>query len=141
MLRKLKVSDKADALRKVALFEGCTPAELEEIVGLTTDLPVAEGKVLCREGDLGHEFFVLIEGTAEITNEAGARFTVGPGDFFGELALLDDGPRMATVTMTSSGHVLVLSGVEFRALLRVSPGIALRMLAVLGRRVRAIDGH
>ncbi len=141
MLRKLKTSDKAEALQKVPLFAACTPAELQEISGLSTDADVTDGQVLCNEGERGHEFFVLVSGTAAITNESGLNTVVGPGEFFGELALLDDGPRTATVTMTSDGHVLALSGTEFRAVLRAAPTIAVRMIPVLGSRLRAAAGY
>jgi CRP/FNR family cyclic AMP-dependent transcriptional regulator len=137
MLRKLKTSDKAEALRKVPLFAPCTTAELEEIAGLSSEVAVQEGQVLCSEGSIGHEFFVLTEGSALVSTEAGTSITVGAGDFFGELALLDDGPRTATVTMASDGQVLDMSGTEFRSLLRAAPAIAVRMLPVLAARLRA----
>lgn len=139
-MRKLKASDKADALRGVPLFAGCSQAELKQITALTTDLAVTEGQVLCKEGDSGREFFVLVEGSAEGRSGRGKKASISAGDFFGELSLLDDGPRTMTVTMTSDGHVLIMTGAEFRALLRVAPSIALRVLATLAGRLRKAEG-
>jgi len=136
VLRKLKTDEKVDALRQIPLFAPCTDGELKELSSLATEVAVSEGQVLCQEGEVGHEFFVLTHGTAEVTSAVFEPLALGPGDFFGELALLDDGTRVASVTMTSDGQVLVLSGSEFRRLLRAVPGIAVRMLSVLGDRLR-----
>lgn len=139
MFRKLKTSDVNEALKKVPMFEACSDDELQQIMGLTSEAAVHDGQVLCREGDRGHEFFVLMDCSATLTSADGRTVDLGPGDFFGELALLDDGPRTMTATMTSEGHVLVMTGTEFRSLLRSAPGIAVNMLAVLAARLRASE--
>ncbi len=137
MLRKIKTSESIEALKKVPLFTGCSPSELDQILGLTTKSTVKAGQVLCREGNVGREFFVLVDGTTQVTSASGPDVEVGPGAFFGELALLNDGPRSKTVTMLTDGQVLVMTGAEFRELLRVSPEISLFMLGVLADRIRA----
>jgi CRP-like cAMP-binding protein len=137
VLRKIRTSESIEALKKVPLFAGCSPSELDKILGLTTNSAVHAGQVLCQEGHIGREFFVLMDGTARVTSERGGDTEVGPGAFFGELALLNDGPRSKTVTMLTDGQVLVMTGTEFRELLRVSPGIAVFMLGVLADRIRA----
>ena len=141
MLRKPKVSERAEALRGIPLFEPCTDEELSELARLVTEVAVTDGQVLCREGQVGHECFIVRDGTAVATTEAGQSFPVAAGSLVGELALLDDGPRTATIAMTSDGEVLVMSGVEFRTLLRDVPTIAVRMLPVLGARLRAADAR
>lgn len=140
MLRKLKTSDKAEALKKIPLFAGCTQTELQQILGLVSESSVKAGQILCGQGDVGREFFVLMDGTATVTSTEAGHADLGPGDFFGELALLNDGPRSHTVTMTSDGQVLVMTGTEFRSLLRVAPGIAVWMLGVLADRLRSNEG-
>lgn len=137
MRRKLDTTDKHQALRAVPLLASCTDKELDGIAALTTEVGVHAGQKLCERGAAGVEFFVLLEGTAEVAKSSGAVIEVGAGEFFGELALLDGGPRTATVTMRTDGRVLALSGPEFRELLRATPEIAIRMLSVLGARMRA----
>lgn len=139
MFRKLDDSEKSAKLKAVPLFGSCTPDELGRLGLLTTEIPFKQGQVLCELGGVGSEFIVLLDGTASIVKPSGDTITAGPGDFFGELALLDGGPRTATVTMDSDGRALVLSGAEFRELLRTVPEIAVRMLKVLGERLRAAD--
>src|SRR5260221_8466036 len=85
-------------LAKVSLFQACTPAELATIVSVTTLIDVASGRVLCQQGERGDEFFVIVDGEAAVTVDGNSVAILGPGQFFGELALLDGGPRIATVT-------------------------------------------
>ncbi len=139
MRRKPGTTDKHQALRAVALLAPCTDAELEGITALTTEVDVHAGQALCELGERGVEFFVLLDGSADVTKASGASIEIGPGEFVGELALLDGGPRTATVTMRTDGRVLVLSGPEFRELLRSTPEIAIRMLSVVGARMRAAE--
>ncbi len=141
MLRRLKTSEKSEVLREVPLFATCTAAELDKLGGLATESDVHEGQVLCTVGESGGELFVLLAGSADIVRADGETIVAGAGEFFGELALLDGGPRTATITMTSDGRVLTMSGQEFRSLLQDVPKIAIRMLAVLGARMRSIADH
>lgn len=138
MARKDEHHAAIDALRHVPLFGECTANELDAIGRLSTPLPVRAGQELCTEGRIGREFVVLVEGEALVSKRSGWSRTAGPGAFFGELSLLDDGPRTATVTMTTDGLVLAMSSTEFRALLRSVPEIAIRMLPVLARRLREV---
>jgi CRP-like cAMP-binding protein len=139
-MAKVRKTDRVELLRSVWLFERCTPKELQAIARLATPLLADEGQVLAREGKPGGEFFVIVEGTAEATID-GARIAVlGPGQFFGEMALLDRGPRVATVVARSSMLLLVLSGREFEELIqRAIPSVSRRMLMVLGQRLREAD--
>jgi CRP/FNR family cyclic AMP-dependent transcriptional regulator len=139
-MAKVRKTDRIDLLRSVWLFERCTPKELQAIARLATPLLADEGQVLAREGDTGGEFFVIVEGMAEATIDGVRIAELGPGQFFGEMALLDRGPRVATVVARSSMLLLVLSGREFDGLIEESiPSVSRRMLMVLGQRLREAD--
>lgn len=129
---------KVDRIAALPLFAGAGPRQLERIASLCTEVTVEPGTVLTREGGPGHEFFVLVDGTVEVSVGGQPVTSFGPGDFFGELALLDGaGTRTATVTATSPATLLVLSATEFSELLDSEPTVAVRMLPAIGRRIRA----
>jgi CRP-like cAMP-binding protein len=130
---------KIDLLRGVQLFSGCTAKQLKEIARLTYEADVPAGRVLCREGKAGREAFVIVDGEARVTRGDVELGTLGPGTMFGELALLDAGPRVATGTASTPMSLLVLSRSEFDDLIGVSPVLARRMLAAVGARLRAAD--
>ncbi|HWM14339.1 MAG TPA: cyclic nucleotide-binding domain-containing protein, partial [Gaiellaceae bacterium] len=91
--------DKADALRRAPLFQNLSRGELVELAKVTEDIEVEEGKVLAREGDLGSEFFVVVDGEVSVTKDGRELRRLSAGDFFGEIALIWDSPRRtATVT-------------------------------------------
>ena len=103
-------------LKNVPFFDGLTKKELEVIAQQTDELDVRAGKVLAREGDVGHEFFVIEQGTAEVTRKGERVRELGPGDFFGEIALLEEERRTATVRATSPMSVIVMTRQSFRQL-------------------------
>lgn len=125
-----------DLLAGVDLFYGCFRRELARIAALTTEMAVPAGRVICREGDPGDEAYVVIEGTAAVTVADREIATVGPGGFFGEMAILDGGPRFATVTAQEPMRLLVLSRREFYAVLAEVPYVAGHMLTAVGSRLR-----
>lgn len=110
-------------LAKVPFFEHLKRKELDLVAAQTDELDVPEGKVLAREGDFGHEFFVVESGTAEVTQGGEVINQLGEGDFFGEMALLDEEKRTATVTATSPMTVIVMNRADFRAMDRSQPEI------------------
>jgi len=128
--------EELELLAKVPLFSSCTEGELSEIAGLGTQIDVPEGKELTTEGMPGNEFFLLMEGEAECNVRGVTAAVLGPGDYFGELALLDGGPRTATVAGVTPLRVLVLSAGEFASLLGASPTIASKLLGHLAGRLR-----
>ncbi|HWH28885.1 MAG TPA: cyclic nucleotide-binding domain-containing protein [Mycobacteriales bacterium] len=128
---------KIERLAAIPLFAGSRPRELEGVARLCTEVDVPAGRTLCREGEPGQEFFVLEQGTVQVTSGGRQVATLGPGDFFGELALLDAGPRNATVTAETDVTVLVVSRQEFMGLLEEEPMVAVRMLPAIGARLRA----
>jgi CRP/FNR family transcriptional regulator len=133
-------SDQIEMLAKVPLFSGCTDDELEQIGRLGTVITTGGGTHLTTQGGAGHEFLLLRSGHAECLRDGSLVARFGPGDSFGELALLDGGSRNATVVATDDVEVLVLSHGEFNDLLDRAPSIARKLLVELVRRQRLADG-
>jgi CRP/FNR family transcriptional regulator, cyclic AMP receptor protein len=125
-----------ELLAQVPLFRNCTNAELGAIVRLGTQIEVPEGKELTTEGAPGREFFLVLEGEADCSVRGTTAKALGPGDYFGELALLDGGSRTATVTAVTPLRLQVLNSGEFASLLRASPDIAIKLLSNLAGRLR-----
>ena len=139
MSPRIKSDAKIQLLRSIPLFSKCNSRQLRRVSGLTVALEVPEGEVLCREGEVGTEFFVIVDGEASVKVQGRQRATIGSGGFCGELALLDGGPRVASVTTTVPSRVLVLSRREFEDLLRIAPEIAVSMLTAMAHRLREAD--
>jgi CRP-like cAMP-binding protein len=113
-----------DDLAGVPLFESLNERELQELAYRFEAKDVSEGIQLVGEGASGYSFFILVDGTATVTAGGDEVAQLGPGDFFGEMAILGDGRRQATVTTSSPAKVLVLFGTEFRQLEQDHPQIA-----------------
>ncbi|MGH3072774.1 MAG: cyclic nucleotide-binding domain-containing protein [Gaiellaceae bacterium] len=126
---------KIDLIKGVPLFSSASKQELAEIASIADEIDLPEGRVLIREGDSGREFFVLINGSAEVERGGKKVATIGPGDFFGEIALITKTPRNATITTTSSVRALVITDRAFRQLLDHSPQIAIGVLTALADRL------
>jgi CRP/FNR family transcriptional regulator, cyclic AMP receptor protein len=136
----LRRDAKIELLKKVPLFAGCSKNELRQLAKIADELDLREGTVLTREGRPGREFFVLIDGTAEVRKKGKKIADLGPGDWLGEIALITDSPRTATVTATSPVDVLVITDRRFRSVVETMPSIALKVLARVGERL-ASDAH
>ena len=128
---------KIDLLRRVPLFSSCTKAELRQLALNTDEIDLKDGAVLTREGRSGREFFILVEGTARVTRGSRKVADLGAGDWFGEIALLTNVPRTASVTATSPVRVLVLTSRAFRGVVASMPSVALKVLASVGDRLDA----
>lgn len=126
-----------EMLQAVPLLSTCNKKELGRIASLGTRIEVQDGKVLTEQGRPGREFFLVIDGHASCSVDATEVASFGPGDYFGEMALLDGGPRHATVVAKGPTDVLVLETREFWALLDAAPSIAKKLLVVLAQRERA----
>lgn len=125
-------------LRSVPLLSGCTDDELVEISAVCDEIDFPAGKRLIVEGqDAVSEFFVLVEGEATVTRGGEELATLGPGDWAGEIALISDAPRTASVTATTPVVVLLITRGAFAAVLRQSPSIAQKVLASVGARLAA----
>jgi len=132
---RLGSNSKIDLIRGVPLFASASKQELGEIASIADEIDLPEGKVLIKEGDTGREFFVLIEGTAEVARGGKKVASIGPGDFFGEIALISRTPRNATITTTSPVRALVITDRAFRQLLDHSPQIQIGVLSALAERL------
>lgn len=133
----LRKNVKIEALKAVPLFARCSKKELGEIAQITDEIDLPEGKVLTKEGASGREFFVLMEGSADVRRKRRKVGTLGPGDFLGEIALVTKAPRTATVKTTSPVRALVVSEQNFRRLLAHSPQVQIKVLEALAERVAA----
>lgn len=131
---------KVAALKRLPLFEGLSRRQLIQVARLTDDLDVPAGTVLCREGSRGEEFFVIIDGEAAVTRGGARVATVGPGEFFGEIAVLEPVLRTATVTAATPLRFFLVSGHAFSSLLDTDPEIERRVLRTLARRLLALSG-
>ena len=126
---------KVEALSRASLFEDPSRKELVQLARVSDDLEVPPGKVLCREGEVGQEFFVIIDGEVEITRKGRRVPTRGGVEFFGEIALLEPTPRMATVTAKTPLRFFVLTRKDFRHLVDEIPSVERKVLRALARRV------
>jgi len=137
---RISKDTKVEALARAPLFEGLSRKELQEIARGSEDMDVEPGRVLCREGGLGQEFFVITEGEAEVRRKGRRRGVLGPGDFFGEIALIDRSPRTATVTATTPLRFFVLTRRTFLSLLDDNPAVERKILRTLARRTLSDSG-
>ena len=128
---------KVELLKDVPLFAGCSKAELQRIASLADELDLGEGATLIREGERGREFIVIVEGTVRVTRGGKKLRDLSAGDFIGEIALVSDVPRTATVTATSPVRLLVVTDRAFRDLIERMPSIATKVLQSLGVRLHA----
>ncbi len=126
---------KIDLIKQAPLFSRLSRSELREVASLADEVDVPEGKVLTREGQTGHEFFVLVEGSADVRRDGQEVAALKAGDFFGELALVSDRPRSATVTTTAPSRLLVLEERGFRGLMLDTPKFHAKILAAVCDRL------
>jgi CRP/FNR family transcriptional regulator, cyclic AMP receptor protein len=115
------------ALRRLHLFEGLSRKQRKLLALRADELEVPPGKILCSKGDTAHEFFVIEEGTARVVRDGQYLDELGPGDFFGEMGLLEDAPRNADVVAETPMKLLVLSGPAFKELERDVPALARKL--------------
>ena len=132
---KLSRQSKSDLLRAVPLFSRCTKKELAAIAQVADEVDLREGKELTIEGKPAREFFILLSGAAVVRRNGRKLRELGPGEMIGEIGLLNDGPRTATVTLTEPSRVLALTARDFRSLLKDQPDLALKVLASVAERL------
>lgn len=133
----LRKDQKLELLKSVPLFSGLSRADLRKIAVLAPEIDLREGKEMIREGASGYEFFVLVEGSVEVRRDGRVISELGEGAFFGEIALVGNRPRTATVVATSPVVALVIDGQSFRRMLRENPSIQEKVMASLADRVAA----
>jgi CRP/FNR family cyclic AMP-dependent transcriptional regulator len=128
-------------LRNVPLLAGLDSKELDEVISISTDLNVPAGRVLIAEGSSAQEMIIVVDGNLEVTRDGQHVANIGPGGFAGEIALLTDSMRNATVTATTDSRVLHVRRGSFDVLLKRVPLIAVKMLPVVAARVTDSDDH
>src|SRR3954465_8146922 len=128
-----------DKLGDVPLFSACSRKDLQRIAKASDEVEVKAGRVLVDQGRPGHEFFLILEGTATVRRNNRKVAQLGPGQYFGELSLLDRGPRTASVVADTDMRVLVLGQREFLGVLDDVPGLAYKILRIMAHRLREAD--
>jgi CRP/FNR family transcriptional regulator, cyclic AMP receptor protein len=130
-----------EQLETVPLLSSFSKRELSKVARAADEIHVKEGRDVVVEGQVGHECFVILNGEATVSRDGRVIATLRNGDHFGELALLDGGPRTATVTATTDLDLLVLGQRQLLGLLEELPGLSRKMLATLASQVRRLDDH
>ena len=131
--------EKIDLLRTVPLFAGLDGRELERVSTLADIVDLPADRPLMTQGQHGREMFILVSGSARIERDGQPLGERGPGEVLGEIALLDGGPRTATVTLSQPSRLLVVARREFQALMDEFPEIRLRVLEAVAQRLRSLD--
>ena len=131
--------ERLDQLASVPLFRSSSKRELEKVAKAADEVIVEAGRVLVTQGEIGRECYVIISGEASVSRDGKEIARLGPGQPIGELAVLDGGPRTATVTALSELDLLVIGQREFSALLTEVPGLAHKIMVNLAERVRELD--
>lgn len=134
-----KKNELLETFRVLPVFSQCTDEELEHIDSMADEVHVPAGRALIRQGELGREFVVIEEGSATVERNGTQIAELGPGDYFGELALLDDHVRNATVTAVTDVVVQVVDRRAFQTLLEDTPGLVLNLLKGTARRLSDLD--
>jgi CRP-like cAMP-binding protein len=133
------MDQKLQMLANVPLFDGLGHRDLEEIGRLCDEVDLPAGRTVARQGASGSEFFVILDGTVSVDRDGAHLRDLGPGDFFGELALLGHVPRTASVTTTTDSRFLVLARPEFNVLLKDFPSIQAAVLQCLASRIATME--
>jgi CRP-like cAMP-binding protein len=131
------VSDpKVAALKRVPLFSHCSDPELQFVAGQIDEVTFASGRTLITQGQPSDTFYLLMEGEADVAVDGNGRRTMGPGDFFGEISMLDRGPATATVNTRTPGRMMVMSHMQFRDAIKGNPQLLTAVLAAMADRLR-----
>jgi CRP/FNR family cyclic AMP-dependent transcriptional regulator len=133
---RVSQDDKIDRLEEVGLLAECSRRQLRAIARISEVLEVPEDTVLARNGAPGEEFFLILDGSARVEVSPRKRSRLKPGEYFGEMSLLDGGPRSASVIAETPLRLLVIKRRDFNTLLREAPELTLSLLATLSRRLR-----
>ncbi len=134
-MRLFSQDTKVEALKRAPLFEGLSKKELTQLARVSEDMEIPEGTTLTKEGEIGHEFFVIVDGETQVKRKGRSLGTRGAGDFVGEIALLEQVPRTATVTAKTPLRVFVLTSTDFHHLLEENPKVERKVLRTLAKRV------
>ncbi len=131
--------EKLDLLHRIPLFSGFDNRRLERLGMLADEVDVPAGKILMRQGDTGTDMMVIVSGSVSVERDGNRLNTLGSGDFFGEIALIDNGPRTATVTTEEPTRLLVLAHRDFHSMMDEFPEVADQVMNALANRVRHLE--
>jgi CRP-like cAMP-binding protein len=134
------MATKAALIAQVPLFARCSKKEIGRIAAIATRVSAQEGDVIIQEGTSGGDFHIVAGGDAEVTVGGKRIRKLGPGDYFGEMSLLGNRPRSATVTALSRMVLYVIEGKDFASMLDTTPSVTLNILTTLSARLRAAEG-
>ena len=132
----MNIAERLASLRQTDLFTGFSDEELQRFAATVTEISLAPGQILFREGDVGHEMFILVEGALTIFKDKRVITTARPGDYVGEMAILEDKPRSASVEASTPTLLLKITSAQFQAYLAHQPRSLVSMMTTLSRRVR-----
>ena len=135
----MAADSKVEALRSVSLFSDLRQRELEQVAQLADEVDLPEGHVLMREGERGSQMFVIASGEARVEHGGRQIAVLGPGAVLGEMALIAEGPRVATATLTKPAHLFVLAHREFHSLMEDIPAVRECVLNEVARRLRELE--
>jgi CRP/FNR family cyclic AMP-dependent transcriptional regulator len=136
---RISQDDKIDRLEEVGLLAGCSRRQLRAIARISEVIEVPAATVLARAGTAGDEFFLILDGSARVEVSPRKRSRLEPGQYFGEMSLLDGGPRSASVTAETPLRLLVIKRRDFTTLLKEAPELTQSLLATLSQRVRQAE--
>ena len=139
MLRQMATDEKLESIKTVPLFATCDDREIERLGMLVEEVELPAGRVLFNEGETAQELFIILSGQVRVERKGVVLATRGPGEFFGEIALVAEGARTATATCLTSCRLLVLGHRDFHSLMDEFPSLKMRVLETLARRVRTLD--
>jgi CRP-like cAMP-binding protein len=128
-------------LSKIWLFSTCSGRELRTVRKALEEVTVPAGRVLTEQGTIGREFFLIVKGKAAVRRNNRKIATLGPGQYFGELALLDRRPRSATIVSETEMLLLVLGQRQFNGVLDAIPAMSRKLLAAMATRIREADAR
>ncbi|HEY3523275.1 MAG TPA: cyclic nucleotide-binding domain-containing protein [Candidatus Limnocylindrales bacterium] len=129
---------KLELLRQAGLFSGVEPRHLERIAERVVEVEFEPGRQIVREGDVGTGFYVVVEGRVSVIRDGRTIVTLGPGDFFGELSILDHRPRIAQVTADAPTRCLALTSWDLEAIMLEEPALTVAILRGVAARLRAL---
>lgn len=131
--------EKVELLRRIPLFSAFDRKKLKRLAQLADEVDVPAAKVLMRQGDIGSDMMVIVRGQVAVERDGQRLNTLAVGDFFGEIALVDGGPRTATVTTEESSTLLVLTHGQFHSMMEEFPEVAAQVMNALANRVRHLE--
>lgn len=131
--------EKLELLHRIPLFAGLGKREVERLGMLAEEVDVPAGKLLMRQGDHGDDMMVIVSGSVGVVRNGERLNTLGPGDWFGEIALIGSGPRTASVTTEAPTRLIVVNHRDFHSVMEEFPEVAAQVLATLAHRIRRLE--